>query len=203
MTREFGIGDDAPVPEMSEIRKYDSDPPIYFVSIGGDSVEVDDATLHDPEKFSLACMNQMGKPMMPVPKHSWRKLLIKLFDNLKIVPAPSSSKIDVQLTEILADYINKTPGKELKDVMRGIAFTDKGGTSYFKFKNFWRFLLRTKSWPDKTYPKQKTLRLMQSLFGIEEIWKKIPKNTRVMSMKTIKLERPNVRINPKEKEPWE
>jgi hypothetical protein len=188
---------------MSEIRKYDSDPPIYFVSIGGDSVEVDDATLHDPEKFSLACMNQMGKPMMPVPKHSWRKLLIKLFDNLKIVPAPSSSKIDVQLTEILADYINKTPGKELKDVMRGIAFTDKGGTSYFKFKNFWRFLLRTKSWPDKTYPKQKTLRLMQGLFGVEEIWKKIPKNTRVMSMKTIKLERPNVRINAKEKEPWE
>ena len=203
MTREFGIGDDAPVPEMSEIRKYDSDPPIYFVSIGGDSVEVDDATLHDPDKFSLACMNQMGKPMMPVPKHSWRKLLIKLFDNLKIVPAPSSSKIDVQLTEILADYINKTPGKELKDVMRGIAFTDKGGTSYFKFKNFWRFLLRTKSWPDKTYPKQKTLRLMQGLFGVEEIWKKIPKNTRVMSMKTIKLERPNVRINAKEKEPWE
>ena len=87
--------------------------------------------------------------------------------------------------------------------MRGIAFTDKGGTSYFKFKNFWRFLLRTKSWPDKTYPKQKTLRLMQGLFAVEEIWKKIPKNTRVMSMKTIKLERPNVRINAKEKEPWE
>jgi len=44
---------------------------------------------------------------------------------------------------------------------------------------------------------------MQGLFGIEEIWKKIPKNTRVMSMKTIKLERPNVRINAKAKEPWE
>ena len=56
--KEFGVGDDGPTPEITQIRKYDSDPPIYFVSIGGESVEVDDATLHDPEKFSLACMNQ-------------------------------------------------------------------------------------------------------------------------------------------------
>ena len=111
-------------------------------------------------------MNQIGKPMMPVPKHSWRKLLIKLFKNLETIPAPSSSKIDVQLTEILADYINKTPGKEMKDVLRGISFTNREGQTFFKFKNFWKFLLRTKSWPDKTYPKQKTIRLMETLFNI-------------------------------------
>ena len=131
--QEFGVGDNVPAPEIAEIRKYDSDPPIYFASIDGESVEVDDATLHDPEKFSLACMNQIGKPMMPVPKHMWRRLLIKLFANLETIPAPDSSKIDVQLREILADYINKTPGKEIKDVMRGIAFTDVDGFTYFKF----------------------------------------------------------------------
>ena len=75
-------------------------------------------------------MNQIGKPMMPVPKHMWRRLLIKLFANLETIPAPESSKLDVQLKEILADYINKTPGKELKDVMRGIAFTDTDGFTY-------------------------------------------------------------------------
>ena len=79
--QKFGVGDNTPAPEIAEIRKYDSDPPIYFASIDGESVEVDDATLHDPEKFSLACMNQIGKPMMPVAKHVWRRLLIKLFAN--------------------------------------------------------------------------------------------------------------------------
>ena len=132
-TREFGVGDDGPVPEITELRKFDSDPPIYFVSIGGESVEVEDATLHDPEKkFSLSCMNQIGKPMMPVPKHRGENLLIKLFKNLETIPAPSSSKIDVQLTEILADYINKTPGKEMKDVLRGISFTNREGQTFFK-----------------------------------------------------------------------
>ena len=204
ITREFGVGDDAPVPEITEIRKYDSDPPIYFVSIGGDSVEVDDATLHDPEKFSLACMNQIGQPMMPVPRHIWRKLLIKHFANLKTVPAPSSSKIDVQLREILADYINKIPGKEIDDVLRGIAYTDEAGITYFKFPKFWKYLLKTKSWAEKTYPKGKTIRLMETLFEVEEKTKKLAgKNNRVMVMKTIKLDRPNPRINERQKEPWE
>ena len=201
--KEFGVGDNAPTPEITEIRKYDSDPPIYFASIDGESVEVDDATLHDPEKFSLACMNQIGKPMMPVPKHMWRRLLIKLFANLETIPAPESSKLDVQLKEILADYINKTPGKELKDVMRGIAFTDTDGFTYFKFKDFWKFLLKTKSWAEKTYPKQKTMRLLESLFEAEETLPKIGiKTVRLLKMPTIKLERPNPRTTKVEKSPW-
>ena len=201
--QKFGVGDNTPPPEIAEIRKYDSDPPIYFASIDGESVEVDDATLHDPEKFSLACMNQIGKPMMPVAKHVWRRLLIKLFANLETIPAPESSKLDVQLKEILADYINKTPGKELKDVMRGIAFTDTDGFTYFKFKDFWKFLLKTKSWAERTYPKQKTMRLLQSLFEAKEDTPKIgTKSVRVLKMPTIKLERPNPRITKVEKSPW-
>jgi hypothetical protein len=164
---------------------------------------VDDATLHDPEKFSLACMNQIGKPMMPVAKHVWRRLLIKLFVNLETIPAPESSKLDVQLKEILADYINKTPGKELKDVMRGIAFTDTDGFTYFKFKDFWKFLLKTKAWAERTYPKQKTMRLLQSLFEAKEDTPKVgTKSVRLLKMPTIKLERPNPRVTKTEKSPW-
>ena len=208
ITKEFGVGDDAPVPEITEIRKYDSDPPYYFVSIGGDSVEVDDATLHDPEKFSLACLNQIGQPMMPIPRHIWRRLLIKHCGpggvNLKIVPAPSSSKIDVQLREILAEYINKAPGETIDDILRGVAFTDSEGITFFKLSRFWKYLLRTKSWPEKTYPKNKTTRLMETLFGMTEVQRKLKgKNTRFMSMETIKLDKPNIRINKKQKEPWE
>ena len=110
----------------------------------------------------------------------------------------------MQLREILADFINKTPGKEMKDILRGISYTDEKGYSHFKFKDFWRFLLKTKSWPEKTYPKQKTMRLLESLFNAEEDTPKINNKTiRVLRMETIKLDRPNPRINKKEKEPWQ
>ena len=45
---------------------------------------------------------------------------------------------------------------------------------------------------------------METLFGVEEKTKKISgKNNRVMVMKTIKLDRPTLRINERQKEPWE
>ena len=172
VTQEFGVGDGAPSPTITEIRKYDSDPPIYFVTIDGESVEVDDVTLHDSEKFSVASMNQLGRPMLPVGKIIWRKMLIHLFKNLGEVPAPESSKIDVQVKELLADFINKAPGKEMKDIKRGLPYSDEK-ESFFKFKDFWRYLQRSKSWPDKTYPKQKTLRLLESLFDAKENTKSI------------------------------
>jgi hypothetical protein len=67
--------------------------------------------------------------------------------------------------------------------MRGIAFTDTDGFTYFKFKDFWKFLLKTKILGrKKTYPKQKTMRLLQSLFEAKE---DTPKN-RCKDCKTIK-----------------
>ena len=150
-------------------------------------------------------MNQVGMPMMPVPKHAWRKLLITLFKKaLEPIPAPESSKLEVQLTEILSDYINKAPGKEMTDVLRGIAYTDKEGDTFFQFKSFWRYLLKTKSWAEKTYPKQKTLRLLQIMFEVKEKYMKIESKTvRTLVMEEIKLEKPNTRKLKVEEEPWQ
>ena len=47
---------------------------------------------------------------------------------------------------------------------------------------------------------------METLFDMKETQKKLggkKTNTRYMYMKTIKLDKPNIRINKKQKEPWE
>ena len=193
MLQEFGVGDGAPGPDISEIRRYSSDPPIYFVSVGDDTVEVDSSTLHEFDKFSMACMDQIKRPLMPIGKPVWRKILVKLFQNCKDVAAPKSTKISVQLAELLADYINKTPAKTMDDIKRGLAYTEDG-ISYFKFKDFWKYVLKTKTWNEKTYPKQKTSRLLEHLFSAEETENKINNvTTRFYRMKTIKLDKPNVK----------
>ena len=200
--QEFGVGDGAPGPEIKEIRKYKSDPPIYFVLVGDHTVEVDSAILHDPDKFSIACMDQIKMPMMPVGKAIWRKILVKLFKTCEDIEAPQSAQIAVQLSEILADYINKAPGKTLEDIRRGRPYTEKGISS-FKFKDFWKYLLRTKTWSDKTYPKQKTGRLLELLFKAKEVERKIEdKSTRFMEMPTIELDRPTVREDKMKEAPF-
>jgi len=188
--REFGVGDDVPPPEITGISKYMSDPPIYFVNIDGDSVEVDNITLHDPEKFSVACMDQISKPMLPIGKIIWRKQLIKLFEKLQELKAPDSTKIDVQMKDLLGDFINKAPGKNIDDLKRGISFTEEGIT-HFRFLDFWKYLQRSKSW---ILQKPKTIRLLKELFDAEEETIKIDKKScRTMRMPTIKIDKPNVR----------
>ena len=195
--REFGVGEDVPAPEITGISKYPSDPPIYFVNIDGLSVEVDNITLHDPEKFSVACMDQISKPMLPVGKIIWRKILIKLFDKLTELDAPESSKMDVQIKDLLADFINKAPGKKIDDLKRGLPFTE-GEITHFKFADFWKYLQRSKSW---SLPKQRTLKLIDELFEAkEEVIKIDKKSYRAIKMPTIKLDKPNIRSN-KMKEP--
>ena len=138
--------------------------------------------------------------MPPVGKLIWRKAINKLLKDTIPIEAPQSTKIDTQLTELLGDYINKIPGKDWKDILRGLSYTEDG-VSYFKFKDFWKFIIRSKSWPDKQYPKQKTARLLEVLFEAEEVPGKINnKSVRYMSLKTLKLDKPNTRKD-KMKEP--
>ena len=199
--QEYGVGDDElPGAEIKEIQKYDSDPPLFYVTIGDEQVEVESAELHEPDKFSLKCLEQINQAMPPIGKHIWRKAINKLLKETIPIEAPESTKIDVQLKEILTDYTTKIPGKDWKDILRGLAYTEDG-VSNFKFKDFWKYLLRTKSWPEKQYPRNKTARMLENQFNAVEIAGKINNKTvRYYVVKQQEVNKPIVRKD-KMKEP--
>ena len=192
--QEYGVGDDElPGAEIKEIQKYDSDPPLFYVTIGDKQVEVDSSELHEPDKFSLKCLEQINQTMPPVGKHIWRKAINKLLKETIPIEAPESTKIDVLLKEILGDYIHKIPGRDWNSVLLGQAFTEDG-YSYFKFKDFWRYLLRTKLWPEKAFTKQKTARMLEQTYSAKEIQGKInKKTTRYMKLSVVEIDKPIVR----------
>ena len=159
------------MPAISNVRKYLSDPPIFFVDVDDQPIEVDGPTLHDPEKFSVACMTELGTPLLPVAKLVWRKMLATLMKGMDEIEAPDDTKVNVQLKEMLTDFVSRD-GKKLEDVLKRKPFTENG-ISYFKFKDFWGYLIRSKSWPEKTYPKNKTIRLLQDLFKAKVDTKRI------------------------------
>ena len=198
--QEFGVGDGVPETEIKEIQKYDSDPPLYYVTIGDEQVEVESQDLHEPDRFSLKCLEQINQAMPPVGKLIWRKAINKLLKDTIPIEAPESTKIDVQLKELLTDYTMKIPGKDWKDILRGLSYTEEG-VSYFKFKDFWKYVVRTKLWDTKKYPKSKTARMLETLFGAEEVPGKINnKSVRYISVKQQDVNKPIVRKT-KMKEP--
>jgi hypothetical protein len=203
MLQEFGVGGDfSPGLEIKEIKKYESDPPIFFVVIGEDTVEVEAADLHDPTRFSLKCLEQINQGMLPVARPIWIRTINKLLKDVIPMTAPESIKIDVQLKETLAEFINKIPGKTIQDVERTVAYTENG-KSYFKIKSFWSYLIKTTAWPDKTWPQRRVTKKMMDMFKMKEVVKKSDgKSIRCMEIKTIHLDKPLVRTDKMKEAPF-
>jgi hypothetical protein len=108
-------------------------------------------------------MYELGRPLIPVAKLVWRKQLASLMKNMATLDAPDDAKVDIQLKELLTEFISRD-GKDISAVLQSKPYTENG-VSYFKFKDFWRFIIRSKSWPEKTYSKNKTIRLVENLFN--------------------------------------
>ena len=189
--QEFGVGDDfSPGLEIKEIQKYTSNPPIYYVTVGEGMVEVSGADLHEPDKFSLKCLEQINQSMLPVAKLIWRKQINKLLQESIPIEAPEVLKTDNQLKELLIEFISRANGKKKEDIKRGIPFTENGLT-YFKYNSFWSFLLRSKSW---NIGKNTTMRMLETLFGAKEETSNLEgKNTRHLIIKQLEIDKPIVR----------
>ena len=201
-TKQYGKGGDVRMPAIESIRKYESDPPIFFVDINGDNIEVDAPTLHDHEKFSIACMTELGTPLIPVAKLVWRKQLASLMKNMTTLQAPDDTKVDVQLKELLTEFVSRD-GKTMEDILKRKPYTENG-ISYFKFKDFWSFILRGKTWPEKTYNKNKTIRLLENLFKAKSDTVRInEKQHKIWMVEKIEIEKYTPIRTKKEPAPFE
>lgn len=199
-TVKFGITDgELPGILPGSIEKYNSDPPIYIVSIDGDEVECDDDTLWNPDKFGMACMNQVDKIVDVVSKPLWRKHLKKLFQNLQDCPAPESSKIDVQIKDLFERFATRAPGKNIGDVRKSKAFTEDGKT-IFKWADFWNFLNRN-GWDTRRMNNIKSQKFFIDLYKGKEKQPKIDgKTIRVIEIDEQKIFEPIIRKTEEKKQ---
>ena len=133
-------------------------------------------------------------------------MLAKRMKAMDPIEAPDDTKIDVQLKELLTEFISRD-GKDLSDVMKRKPYTENG-VSYFKFKDFWGFLIRNKSWPDRTYTKNKTIRLVENLFHGKQVQKNVQiddewKSVKLWSVEKIEVQKYTPRKIEKKAAPFE
>ena len=179
-TRKFGVGNGVMMPEISNLRIFTSDPPIWFVNVGGQTVEVDTKTLRNFDLFDESCMDQIREKLPPIPKPVWSRKVSELFKSVEEIEAPESLTFKKQLEEYLENFTtDRAAGKQKSDINRGVSWTDEGKT-YFKFKDFWNYLQRTRSW---NMERNKTSHKIQELFNAKETVLKISgKSVKVMVM---------------------
>ena len=137
--REFGVGDELPMPEITQVRKFNSDPPMYFIDIDGKTVFAESSKdVLNFKTFQALAFDQINDPLDYVQEKFWIKLVRKKVlenqDNL-IMEAPDELKKEYKMKESMRLFIKARKDDKPELVPKGKVYTDNGKT-YFKLKSF-------------------------------------------------------------------
>jgi hypothetical protein len=192
-TKKFGVGfEEEQMPELDTLTKITSNPPQWFLNVGGKRVELKTEQLHNPNLFAIAVLDQ-ANVVSPIPKaQDWREVYLKtLMQNLQeIEPLESLDPIN-QLVNLLYDFtVNRPAARTKEDMLNKMSWTDDGYT-YFRMDDFYSFCKRNNWEMDKI----KTGNLIKTLKDIfeDEIRMTLKNQTpRVIKIKAMKKTKPEI-----------
>ena len=191
-TKKFGVGfEEEQMPELDTLTKITSNPPQWFLNVGGKRVELKTEQLHNPNLFAIAVLDQ-ANVVSPIPKAAdWREIYLKtLMNNLQEIEPLESLDPMNQIVNLLYDFtVNRPAARTKEDILNKMSWTDEGFT-YFRMDDFYSFCKRNNWEMDKT----KTGNLMKQLDFFEDEIRMTLKNQtpRLVKIKAMKKTAPSI-----------
>lgn len=144
-TRRFGVGSGGAFPEISGLSKLDTDPPIWFVDIDGQRVELETAELQDYRLFQRVCMEQLTILFMPMRAEAWAGILGSALEGAVIIEAPREMSLDGQFMELLESFCrDRHRGERWQDIFDGRPYLDEEtGMHWFRLRDLQSMLERS------------------------------------------------------------
>ena len=141
-SRRFGIGPADFTPTFSNLSKFNSDPPLWFLTVGSDRLVLQTEDLQNQTKFQRACMEALN--MMP-PKMSerpWQVLVQKLLDKVEIIDVPQEVSIQGQFLNLLETFCtDRAQAQTREELLLGKPWTNEDRT-YFRLKDLLDYCAR-------------------------------------------------------------
>src|SRR5210317_1283296 len=82
-TRKFGIASAAAGAAIANLRKYNSTPPVWFMDVNGEPLELDTEALLSQPTFQKACMEQLNFMPRTLGKPAWESRISSLLNEMK------------------------------------------------------------------------------------------------------------------------
>lgn len=145
-TRRYGIAEVTGSLVFAGIRKYDAEPPVWFVNIAGmGALELTTESLQSQVLFQKRCMESLN--MMPpfVSQKIWTATVQELMLGVDIIEAPPEATPAGRLIEHLDKFLSgRNVAKSKEELLMGkIWLEDKERMYYFRMQDFIYFLDRT------------------------------------------------------------
>ena len=164
-TRKFGIEAAVSGAVIANLRKYNSSPPVWFMDVNAQPLELDTEALMNQAAFQRACVEQLNFMPRSVTKPVWEgrinTLLLEMSDtDGSIVEVSQDASIQGQFYEFLEEFctvMQKADNRE--EILLRRPFTDDDeGKTYFRLKDFDSFLRKNRFFEYKSHKIAQRLR---------------------------------------------
>jgi hypothetical protein len=192
-TKKFGVGfEEEQMPELDTLTKITSNPPQWFLNVGGKRVELKTEQLHNPNLFAIAVLDQ-ANVVSPIPKaQDWREVYLKtLMQNLQeIEPLESLDPIN-QIVNLLYDFtVNRPAARTKEDILNKMSWTDEGHT-FFRMDDFYSFCKRN-NWEMDKIKTGNLIKTLKDIFVKEERMTLKNQTPRLVKIKAMRKTKPEI-----------
>ncbi len=147
-TRLYGIGSDGggAIPTISGLTVLETDPPIWFVDIGEERLELSTEQLLNYRMFQKVCAEQLYQIWRTIKQDTWLSMVGRAMDTVSRIEVSEDASVGGHFREILEEFCtNRTRGDKPEDMLsRRAYYCEKEGRYYFRLQDLERQVDHTK-----------------------------------------------------------
>lgn len=146
-SRKYGVGsdqDDWPV--LRSLSVLDTDPPLWFVGVDDERVEVNTEQLQNYRLFHKVCMERLRKCYQLYKQDTWLKMVGGVMEQVTVIEAPPEASTKGYFYELLESFcVDKHRAETQDGLLQGKPYEDEeAGRYYFKLSALMEHLERHK-----------------------------------------------------------
>ena len=164
-TRKFGVGAAVAGATIANLRKYNSVPPVWFMDVNGEPLELDTDAMMNQALFQKACMEQLNFMPRSAAKSLWEARISTLLNDMKenesaIIEVAQDASISGQFYDYLEEFCRHLQqAQDKEEILLRRPWTDEDeGQTYFRLKDFEGFLRKNKFFEYKSHKIAQRLR---------------------------------------------
>jgi hypothetical protein len=144
-TRKYGVGDSGNYPAITNIRKMNSDPAIWFVSFGDRRLDISTYDLLNYSRFQQVCAEKHSILFSSMKQSDWVIILQDAMVGMEEDVPPDDITSQGIFHEKLEEFLtNRARGTRREDMLSGRPYlNEEDSRHYFRMKDFEDFLKRS------------------------------------------------------------
>jgi hypothetical protein len=197
-TRKFGVGSAVQGASIGNLRKYNSTPPVWFMDVNSEPLELDTEGLMNQSAFQKACMEQLNFMPRSVSKQVWESRISALLTDMKdnesaIVEVSQDASIAGQFYDYLEEFCrHMQQAQDKEEILLRRPWTDEEiNRTYFRLKDFENYLKKNK-WFE--YKSHRIAQRLRDIHGESTVLKIKGRSVRVWVIPS--FEAMNIEIDP-------